>query len=66
MAPTGGENSDLARVVEAWPVLPEPIRRAVLALVETATPAVVRGLARWELDDAVPPGYERRDGPTVR
>jgi hypothetical protein len=27
---------DLARVVEAWPQLPEPIRRAVLALVESA------------------------------
>jgi hypothetical protein len=26
---------DLARVVEAWATLPEPIRRAVLALTET-------------------------------
>jgi hypothetical protein len=25
---------DLSRVVAAWPTLPEPIRRAVLALVE--------------------------------
>ena len=31
---------DLARVVEAWPDLPEPLRRAVLALIGTvsATP----------------------------
>jgi hypothetical protein len=27
---------DLARVAEAWPALPEAIRRAVLALVESA------------------------------
>jgi hypothetical protein len=28
---------DLARVVEAWPTLAEPIRRAVLALIGSAT-----------------------------
>jgi hypothetical protein len=28
---------DLALVMSAWPSLPEPIRRAVLALVEAAT-----------------------------
>jgi len=27
---------DLARVVEAWPALAEPIKAAILALVETA------------------------------
>jgi hypothetical protein len=27
---------NLARVVSAWPTLPEPIRRAVLALIEIA------------------------------
>src|SRR5262245_55100539 len=27
---------DLARVVEAWPALPDPIRRAMLALVASA------------------------------
>jgi hypothetical protein len=27
---------DLVRVVDAWPSLPEPIRRAVLALVESS------------------------------
>jgi hypothetical protein len=27
---------DLARIVAAWPALPEPIRRAILALIETA------------------------------
>jgi hypothetical protein len=26
----------LARIVASWPALPEPIRRAVLALIETA------------------------------
>ncbi|HJZ54481.1 MAG TPA: hypothetical protein VKE74_05960 [Gemmataceae bacterium] len=30
---------ELARVVGAWPNLPEPIRRAVLALVGSASPA---------------------------
>jgi hypothetical protein len=28
----------LARVVDAWPALPEPIRRAMLALVDAAPP----------------------------
>ena len=32
--PAGPTDPDLARVVAAWPELPEPIRRAVLALVE--------------------------------
>jgi hypothetical protein len=27
---------DLARILDAWPTLAEPIRRAVLALVESA------------------------------
>ncbi len=27
---------DLARVVSAWPALPDPIRRAMLALIETS------------------------------
>jgi hypothetical protein len=27
---------DLARILQAWPTLPEPIRRAILALVESA------------------------------
>jgi hypothetical protein len=30
---------DLAKLVEAWPRLPEYVRGAVLALVESATPA---------------------------
>ena len=30
-------DSELRHVVAAWPVLPEPIRRAVLALVGTVT-----------------------------
>jgi hypothetical protein len=29
---------DLVRIVGAWPTLPEPIRRAVLALIGTALP----------------------------
>ncbi len=49
--------SDLARVVDAWPTLPDPIRRAVLALVGTAAPAAPT--AGRDLDDALPPGYER-------
>jgi hypothetical protein len=34
---------DLARVVEAWPDLPEPIRRAVLALIGAAVVSNPRG-----------------------
>jgi hypothetical protein len=29
---------DLTRILDAWPTLPEPIRRAILALIETAVP----------------------------
>jgi hypothetical protein len=29
---------DLARLVAAWPMLPEPIRRAVLALIDSVHP----------------------------
>jgi hypothetical protein len=29
---------DLQRLIDAWPALPEPIRRAVLALIGTALP----------------------------
>jgi hypothetical protein len=28
-------DSDLARILDAWPTLPEPIRRAMLGLVES-------------------------------
>ena len=31
---------DLARVIDAWPALPEPIRAAVMALVGTAAPSL--------------------------
>lgn len=30
------ESPDLAAICEAWPILPEPIRRAVLALVNSS------------------------------
>ena len=30
------ESPDLARVVEAWPTLADPIRRAILAMVEAS------------------------------
>jgi hypothetical protein len=33
---TVGPDPDLARLLDAWPRLPEPIRRAILALVMTA------------------------------
>jgi hypothetical protein len=32
------DNPDLARIVATWPKLPESIRRALLALIETALP----------------------------
>ena len=31
-------DADLARIVAAWPTLPEPIRRAVLALIDMTLP----------------------------
>ena len=50
--------ADLAAVVAAWPTLPEPIRRAVLAIVGTTTPAPTGGELQ-RLDDVLPPAYER-------
>ena len=48
LAPEAGQpaplDPDLARVVAAWPGLPEAIRRAMLALVEVAMPPHVGGL----------------------
>ena len=38
LAPETEKERSLARVIDAWPELSEPIRRAVLALVETALP----------------------------
>jgi hypothetical protein len=35
-APKLFPDPDWAGVVAAWPTLPEPIRRAILALIETA------------------------------
>jgi hypothetical protein len=34
-AKSGAVDSDLGRIADAWPTLPEPIRRAILALVES-------------------------------
>jgi len=34
-AESGAVDPDLARILEAWPNLPEPIRRAMLALVNS-------------------------------
>ena len=36
-APAVSADPDLARVVEAWPSLPEPIRRAVISLVNSTS-----------------------------
>jgi hypothetical protein len=36
--PAAPNDPDLARILEAWPTLAEPIRRAMLALVESAGP----------------------------
>jgi hypothetical protein len=50
--------SDLARLVEKWPTLPSHVKAAVMALVataETTPPAEQKGL-----DDALPPGFEKR------
>jgi hypothetical protein len=66
---TGSSNSadpgiqlttDLARIVENWPTLPDHIKAAVMALVATAPnrpPAGPTGL-----DDTLPPGFERTKG----
>jgi hypothetical protein len=41
----GPPDPDLARIVAAWPELPEPIRRAVLALVAAAVRSMVEEAA---------------------
>lgn len=53
--------SELARLVEKWPTLPAHIKAAVMALIATAPsnqPADPKGL-----DDALPPGFEKRANP---
>jgi hypothetical protein len=35
---TASLDPDLTRILDAWPTLPDPIRRAVMALVETSSP----------------------------
>lgn len=35
--PAASDDPELARVVDAWPRLQEPIRAGILAMVETAT-----------------------------
>jgi hypothetical protein len=34
--PAAPDDPDLARIIAAWPTLAEPIRRAIMALVESA------------------------------
>lgn len=53
-------HTDLARVVELWPSLPQAIRTAVLALVNASAPVERRG-ERMD-SDQLPPGYERMGG----
>jgi hypothetical protein len=50
--------SDLARLVEKWPMLPPHIKAAVMALVgiAPASPTV----DPKSLDDALPPGFEQQ------
>jgi hypothetical protein len=36
---TAKADPDLARLIDAWPSLPDPIRRAMLALVASTDPA---------------------------
>jgi hypothetical protein len=43
--PTPPTDPELAAVVAAWPMLPEPIKAAILALVRTATTAPDAGRA---------------------
>ena len=60
MAQNMALTSDLARLVERWPTLPEHIKAAVMALVRTCPtvpPSDPKGL-----DDALPPGFEKRAG----
>jgi hypothetical protein len=35
--PAGPVDPDLVRMLDAWPGLPDPIRRAIVALVESVT-----------------------------
>ena len=53
--------TDLARVVELWPLLPPAIRAAILTLANTtATSAPPAGTVSKDDRDRLPPGYEQR------
>jgi hypothetical protein len=50
-------HTDLARVVELWPVLPPAIRAAVLTLVNAPAPPAPKAPPTNEADlDSLPPG----------
>ena len=58
-------NADLAKLVAAWPSLPEAMRRAVLAIVEASAPQTTStASASKGVDslDSLYPGYESAAG----
>jgi hypothetical protein len=55
------DTSELARLVERWPTLPDHIRAAVMALVNTA-PSSDAPPKPNSLDESLPPGFEKRSG----
>jgi len=60
--PSAAPNADLAKLVAAWPSLPEAMRRAVLAIVEASTPQIAAtASASKGVDtlDTLHPGFER-------
>ena len=61
--PSAAPNADLAKLVAAWPSLPEAMRRAVLAIVEASAPQTA-SMTSTELKgvdtlDTLHPGFER-------
>jgi len=60
--PSAAPNADLAKLVAAWPALPEAMRRAVLAIVEASTPltaATASASKGVDTLDTLHPGFER-------
>ena len=50
---------ELLRLIQLWPTLPDPIRAAMMALVNTASPPSTPRPIRETVDDSMNPGAER-------
>jgi hypothetical protein len=53
-------DNDLARLIVVWPTLADPVRRAILALIEAAGGQLIE----LDAEKRVVEGPSRREGPT--